>query len=68
MKKKKGKKNIVESEIPCNGNPELLFESSVTRNMVGVNTDETPRKRKAKNQPEEEYGGILSSSFSSKDF
>lgn len=68
MKKKNSKKKNVRSELPSIDNPELLFESSVTRSLVGVITDETPRKRKGKNQPEEEYGGILSSSFSSKDF
>lgn len=67
--KKKIKKDIVsESELPSNGNPELQFESSVTRNLVGILPEENKPRKKKIIEPEEEYGGILSNSFASKDF
>jgi len=68
MKRKKSKKNVVESELPSNGNPELQFESSVTRNLVGIVPEENKPRKKKIVEPEEEYEGILSSSYSSKDF
>lgn len=68
MKNKKSKKVVTLSDLNANSNTEQSFESFVTRNLVGIKLDEVPTKKKRKNEPEEEYGGILSSSFSSKDF